>query len=452
MAAEQPKSPRVSVRFDGLEWETSLLKEYNIDSAYMTSTDAFSFCVYEPDIDKLRDLELQPVSIYIDGNLQFRGRVEQSEIGRDHLAIRLQGRDYLADLVECHVDPALALSTNMTIEQAVKLAAAPIGVTKVSFDPAPWRNARLGSAVSSPLETPAFATAKLKEYKPNPGEGIFQLLSRLCVRLGCTVQPTMERDSVLIGAPDYVQDSAYSITRSRSTPQSSQNNVISAVARRDYSKFPTIVLVTGQASKTSAKTRATVSASSDSGPKNPGRLDPSILARAYRTFFGADETPPAKPPSKNTPQDIKTTDVARIRETILALLPDKYIDAPNAGIWTHRITPTSPFKGFPSVLYRLLYLRDELGKDTNQIANTATRAAAERFKDCLQYEVTFRGHSDPVTGRTYSPDTMIDVSDDICGVYERMWIERVTFSYQPGTGATTTITCWRPNSFEIGAD
>lgn len=438
MAAEQPKSPRVSVRFDGLEWETSLLKEYNIDSAYMTSTDAFSFCVYEPDIDKLRDLELQPVSIYIDGNLQFRGRVEQSEIGRDHLAIRLQGRDYLADLVECHVDPALALSTNMTIEQAVKLAAAPIGVTKVSFDPAPWRNARLGSAVSSPLETPAFATAKLKEYKPNPGEGIFQLLSRLCVRLGCTVQPTMERDTVLIGAPDYVQESAYSVSRSRNNPQSAQNNVINAVARRDYSKFPTVVLVTGQASKTSAKTRKAVAASSDSGPSNPGVL--SANARAAATTSGGP------------PQKLAATDVANIRETILALLPDKYIDAPNAGIWTHRITPTSPFKGLSSVLYRLLYIRDELGKDTDQVANTAARAAAERLKDCLQYEVTFRGHSDPVTGRTFAPDTIIDVSDEICGVFERMWVERVTFSYQPGAGATTTIVCWRPGSFGIGAN
>ena len=236
-AGQRLDEPSIDIFFDALGRNTRNVIEYSIDSAYMTSTDAFSFTLYEPDLSLIRNLELQPVSVYINGNLQARGRVEVTEVGHGPgLVLKCEGRDYIADLVECNIDPAVSISENMTLEQVVKIAARPVGIGTVSFDPRPWRNARTGIDIQSTLGPRKFQNAPLKDFKPNPGEGIYQFLARICARFGCTLQPTMERDKVLLGAPDYVQDAAYSVTRSIDNPKSAQNNVISAKARRDYTK------------------------------------------------------------------------------------------------------------------------------------------------------------------------------------------------------------------------
>jgi prophage tail gpP-like protein len=432
--------PSIAIRFEAQNRETRNVLEYSIDSAYMTSTDAFSFTLYEPDLSLIRNLELQPVSVYINDNLQVRGRVEITEIGQGPgLALKCEGRDYIADLVECNIDPAVGISENMTLEQVVKLAARPVGIGAVSFDPRPWRNKRTGVDIQSTLGARKFQNAPLKDYKPNPGEGIYQFIARICARFGCTLQPTMERNSVLLGAPDYVQDVAYSVSRSIDNPKSAQNNVINAKARRDYTKFPTVVLVTGKAGGAGAA-RQTVSATS----YKVGTVE----ALSYRLLesMGMKGKVDTKADAATAKTPTEATSVPRnIEETILALVPEGVTIIPE------RLPPT--VKYLPTdALYRLFYMRDNLGKDLDQVMNVAARNAAERLKDCLQYEVTFRGHKDPATGRTFAVDTIIDVSDEICDVNERLWVEHVRFGYEPNNGPTTTLTCWRPGSFGIGAD
>jgi prophage tail gpP-like protein len=99
-----------------------------------------------------------------------------------------------------------------------------------------------------------------------------------------------------------------------------------------------------------------------------------------------------------------------------------------------------------------MYMRDNLAKDAKQVQNIAARKAAERFKDCLQYTLTVRGHRDPVTNRMYTPNTVIGVYDELCDIEERLWVEKCTYTYSPGEGAKTQLVCWRPNSFGIGVD
>lgn len=431
--------PSIAIRFESLNRETRNVLEYSIDSAYMTSTDAFSFTLYEPDLSLIRNLELQPVSVYINDNLQVRGRVEITEIGQGPgLALKCEGRDYIADLVECNIDPAVGISENMTLEQVVKIAARPVGIGAVSFDPRPWRNARTGIDIQSTLGARKFQNAPLKDFKPNPGEGIYQFIARICARFGCTLQPTMARDSVLLGAPDYVQDVAYSVTRSIDNPKSAQNNVINAKARRDYTKFPTVVLVTGKAGGASAA-RQTVSATS----YKVGTIE----AIQYRLLESMGMKSKVATASGEFGKPTEATSIPRnIQETILTLAPE------GVKIISERLLPNVKYLPTGETLYRLFYMRDNLGKDLNQVMNVAARNAAERLKDCLQYDVTFRGHKDPATGRTFAVDTVIDVSDEICDVNERLWVEHVRFSYEPNNGPTTTLTCWRPGSFGIGAD
>lgn len=464
--AAKLSEPSLKIRFTDLGRETSNVKSYTLDSAYMTSTDAFSFVLYEKDVNLVRGLELQPVELYVDGNLQAVGRVEVTTVGgTDGLAIQCQGRDYICDMVECNVDPAVSINDKMKLEQAVKLAAKAVGVTDVTYDAARWRNQRAGGQIQTPVPQWSFQEAPLKDYKVNPGEGIYEFLARMCVRFGATIQPTLQRDTVLLSAPDYVQEAAYSITRSFSNPGSTKNNVLNATATRDYTKFPTVVLVSGKASGGPGQTRKAAATTSSSG-EIMQRFTPSTVWEPWYPFMrfpeeddiniyqvsGSDEQQEnnffsgyfQETEEKVAAETRATTVDSDIQKTIWSLLP------PGVAAWTRRIPPKSP--RLPVALYRLLYLRDTLAKDTKQLANTTARIAAERMKDSLQYEVTIRGHKDPETGRTYTPDTIIDVNDDICGIGERLWVEHVEFSYAQGAGPITKLTCWRPGSFGIGAD
>lgn len=426
----------LSIRLPDLNREITNIEKYSLDSSYMTSADAFSFTMFDRNLANIRNLELQPVELRINGNLQMYGRIEVTEIGgQGGLAIQCSGRDYMADLLECNVDPALALNEKMTMEQAIKLTARPVGIDSVSFDAARWRNERVGGAVETTIGTRSFKSAPLKNYKPNPGEGIYEFLSRLCVRFGCTLQPTLRSNTVLLGAPDYVQEPSYYVSRSILNPTSSANNIISATVKRDYTKFPTVVLVSSKTGGAAAQ-RTTVAATS---------AFPGIVPLVVKTVQSYFQPGPAKKTGGAGGSAPKpgTSVPSNIQQTIYELLP------PGVLAFTQRILPKET--ALPQGLYRLLYMRDTLSKDVDQAMNTAARIAAERLKDCLQYEVVFRGFQDPTTGRTFTSDTIIDVSDEVCDVSARLWVERVTFSYDPGTGPQTRLVCWLPGSFGIGA-
>ena len=117
--------PEILARFPAADFEIKRFKSYSLESDYTVSTDGWELSVYEEDakrIAKLRDLELQPIEILVDGAQQILGRVDITDIGGDGSAVTLQGRDYIADLVECHVDPALKFKEQMTLGDALKLA------------------------------------------------------------------------------------------------------------------------------------------------------------------------------------------------------------------------------------------------------------------------------------------------------------------------------------------
>lgn len=409
------------------------IEEYSIDSAYMTSTDAFSFKMYDPSSKYNRSLDLSRVIISIDGTTILRGRIDVTEIGGDTgSSITCQGRDYISDMVECNLDPAVALSEQMTLEQAIKIAAGPVGISEVSFDAARWRNARVGAQVETTAGTRSFQNAPLKDYKANPGEGIYEFLNRLCVRFGCTMQPTTEYNTILLDAPDYTQESSYYVRRTLENPNSATNDILSASVRRDYSKFPTVVLVSGKTGGAS-EARTTIAA------KSPAATNLEKFEIALLRVIQANLPPKVSAVSG------EATSVPGIQKILEALLP------PGMSYYTERIAPRSGFVPKFS-MYRLMYLRDNLAKDAKQVQNIAARKAAERFKDSLQYSITLQGHRDRVTNRMYAVNTIIGVYDELCDIEERLWIEKCTYTYSPAEGAKTHLVCWRPGSFAIGAD
>lgn len=379
---------RLRLRYDALGRETENVTAFRLESSYLTSTDAFEITLVEPDFELSRGLELQPVSIYLNGNLQMVGRIDKTARGRNGLAVTLQGRDYLSEMVECHVDPAVKIKKNSTLAQAIKDAAGTVGIANVVGDAGvTMRNLRTGANISGGPAPPDFAELKQDEYKLKPGEGIFEFLNGLVARHGALIQPTDKRDTVAIAAPDYGQDVTFLLQRYRVDP-TIVGSVLEAEATRDYSRFPTHVLATG---KRGAKGE----------PKQA--LFNQIQAELEDLLAGLIETERQLP--TNNPASIET-------------------------------------------LYRLWYLRDEQARTAAQIEKAAQRAFAERFKETLQYGPTVQGHTD-VDGRMYAVDTICRVIDEVADVEEELWVESCSLTYSKESGPRTEMAMWRKSAFVI---
>jgi hypothetical protein len=173
--------PLFSVNFELLDRSTTNIKSYSLESSFNTSTDAFKFDLYERDLDLRLNLELQPVKLSIDGAVQMVGRVDTTRMGERGHAVSVSGRDYMADLVECCVDPSLSLKSEQTLEAAILAAAGPAGITKVVGGTSKFRNIRTGYNNQTSTDDPTFLEIKLQDFKPKPGQGIYQFLKDIGV-------------------------------------------------------------------------------------------------------------------------------------------------------------------------------------------------------------------------------------------------------------------------------
>ena len=379
------------------------VKSYTIESDYTKSTDSFSVDVASEDPAKLWGLEVQPVEITIDGNATLSGRIDASTIS-DNVSASFTGRDYMADLVECGVDPSLKLSEGMTISDAITLAAGPVGITQVQgADVVALRNIRTGASLGSPPRPKAMA-AKLESNKPDPGKGIYDYLNTICVRLGCTMQPNpADRSMVVVSEPDFGQAPAYTIQRRLSPGDSASNNILTASANRNLSRFPTHSLITAKA-RPAKKAKV---------GKAVGKSKPAAhVSSDFNATVFEDQ------------RDIEKLTVKG------------------------RIKPGEP-GATNGRLYRLFYMKDDKAKNQTQLENKQLRILAERTKETLQYTATVWGHTN-WNGAMYAPNTIIRVQDELCQIFEELWVAGVTYSYSSGSGAKTEIRCWRKGTFQIG--
>jgi hypothetical protein len=385
-----PESKLV-VRFTGLGRETSNVKQWSIESSYLTSTDSFSLTLFEPDFELSRNLEMQPVELVVDGNLQLVGRVDRTRRGRDGTAIIVEGRDHISSLVESDTDPAVKIKKDSTLAQAIKDAAGTVGIANVVGDAGvTMRNLRTGAKIAGGPAPPDFTALKQGEYKPSGGkEGIYQFCTRLAARHGATIQPTDKRDTVALAAPDYGQDVTFVLQRYRGDP-TRVGNVLDGEAVRDYSSFPTVLLATG---------------------KGGGKGEPK--------------------------QSLHAEIAAELEERLAGLVDT-----------SRRLPKDNP--GSIETLYRLFYLKDEQSRSPEQIAKAAQRAFAERFRKTLEYTCSVQGHrGEGGDGAMFAIDTIAKVTDEVADVEEDLWVESVTLSYSKESGPRTDLKCWRKSAFVI---
>ena len=389
------KAPEVIIRFPALGREFTSPISYRLDSDYFASTDGFEIELYHPDPEMTRGLELQPIEVFIDGTSQLVGRVDVTEIS-DSRAVTIQGRDYIADLVECNVDPTLKILKGESVAQAIIKAAWPVGIGKVlGDDQVLLRNVRTGTNIASGKSSVSgFQEFKMEDFKPEAGDGIFEFVNRIAARHGGTLQPSTVRSELVFSAPNYDQEPACHL---QVIDNSAATNVISATARRDFSTVPTHALFLGRGGDV-AKKQSSLNATYNIS------ICLAELSEGYALDAGAD---------------------IRSRTPETRRLPDQG-KTPALGV-------------DEGEFYRLLYHKDDSARNQGQIESALARSVSERAKDTLSYTCTVRGHSDPRTGALYAIDTIASVNDEIRRVDEEMWVSGRTFSFDAESGPTTEL-------------
>jgi prophage tail gpP-like protein len=371
---------------------------WSIDSSFLTSTDGFEFQFIGETVESKTGLELAPVELFVDGQSMLFGRIDVTVIGDvSPSVVTVRGRDYIADLVEGDIDPnAMSIVAGVTLEDAILQVCGTYGITHIEAGPEARQLARTKKQ-QKPTKRPR--KKQLRDDKPEPGQCAYDFCNRILARHGLTMQPASAPHKVVLQAPNYSQDPIGRIVRKNT--QFAAGNVIKGVATRDYSKCPTYAMFTGRQGAAAEKSSRT---------KN--QWDIGEVADGYQG-------------------DLKDT----LMQWALG----------------GRRLPKNRAAIVPRALYRLLYWRDEKAKTQEQIDNSALRAVAERLKDTLRYEVTLRGLVNPDTGFYWANDTIVDVDDDVAMVHEKLWVASRRFTFD-GTKLTTTLECWRPGTFQIGAD
>lgn len=400
---------KLTVRFEELGVEESrTIKSFSIKSSYLTSTDGFEFTFIPRDLAVFRDLECQPVELLIDGKSQLVGRIDKTRIGNDGVAVTCEGRDYIADIVECNVDPTFIVKESTTLGDAILEVCAPCGISElVSNSDLAIQNLRSGTAHRIKKGGSAKKARRsrkpkdpLRDYKPRTGEGAYEYCNRMASRHGATLQPSNKRSLILLDEPDYEQEPIFDIHITAGQRGGTRNNVQSAEAVRDYSRFPTFCLATGRQAGRAAELAA------------PG-------SREYQIAKYAEGL---------------TGEAKRILSA--------------ARVIQGRQKP-GDFKTKPPQLYRFLHVEDNEARTLDELDFAALRAVAERYKDTLQYTVKFVGHTDPATGSLYTVNTMGRVIDEVRGIDEMLWVAERSIDFTPSQGATCDATLWRAGAFQI---
>ena len=373
-----------------------LIQSYSIDTGYLTSTDEWSVVLYDTDKARLRNMQLEPITLSVFGVPQLIGWVEKISRGADG-SVRISGRDYMSQLVECNVDPTVAIKESDTLEQAIKAVAGPCGITKVTGDGSALRNTRTGVSTGGGAP-PDFLSLKPGELKPTPGQGVYEFLNRIAARHGATLQPGLSRSEIVVTAPNYSSKPVYTLRRTDDPNRQRSNNVIAASSDEDWSRAPTVGLVSGQITKPGEAAQ-------------PKSFDWDMIAELQ--VNGGD--------------------------ALAATVSSKVVHT--------RIKPGGAGPG--NKVYRLIYFKDTESRNVSQLHKAIQRAICERLKDSLSYQATVIGHQDPKTGAVYSVDTIASVSDDVCDIHENLWIASRRLTYEQDAGPQTQLELIRPGSFVL---
>jgi prophage tail gpP-like protein len=400
--------PRIEV--EGVGAYTNI-EAYRINGDYLTPTDEWEVTLYNhKDPAQLRRIfrPKRPIKLYLGDTLQMVGRIDGHEgTGNGQRSLRVYGRDYLADLVDAGIDPAVRIKKGESLWALLLTAFEPWGIdTSIgNFDA--MRNATTGKNPFTGQPARDFKALTVEESKPTAGQGAFEWGSGIAARHGATIQPSTKRNEICICEPEYNQGALYQFTRKKS----GECNIESGTARVDWSDVPTVTVATGRGAA--------------SGTKATG------LALTVPSF------------SEGSPSELYKN--REIQYTITG--PNSGVAAVES-VFNPKQKVTVLYDS-PAPWYCPMYYQDKESKNREQLERGVRRMLSERLRKTLMYEVEVQGLCDRASGAVYGLDTIAHVTDEIEDVDEDLWIFGRTLTQDPGRGPTTRLQLIRPKSLML---
>ena len=438
MRQVQTNTPLLKLQLDANGEVLDTLEDWSLDEGYWESADTFR-CTLITDRFKPSELFIQPVTLILGDVPWMKARIEVVESDDNQVTINLSGRDYISEIVEGHVSPDFKITEKTSLADAILQAAKPYGIDTILGDgDMPLRKIRCGYTAGTKSSVD-FKAVKLDELQPKDGQSVYEFCNRLAARSGCTIQPHISRDTLVLAVPNYQAPPAYELRRSRDRIASPGNNVMSARCTRDGTHWPTVLRITGGTRSEIGGFAATKAPDADTrSPVRPGAA--TFAEGVDKNWVNAKQ----ETSIQRLKADFATADVAQI------IAPTLGAELAGKGFGSVR-TATSPALP-PGTLYRLYRQDDNELRTPEQVMSLGARVLGERLKATLVYSCKVRGFADPATGRRWTVDTIVNVRDEIADVDEPLWIQTVTRSWSRTGGAITELSMIRPGVVLVGAD
>ena len=447
---------------------------YSFTSDFLTPTDSFHFTIGDPEYVKgvsgsVR--EGMTVTLRIAGKPICTGVIDEVAMGADRsggTVFECNGRDILGDVVDGTISPYAKFTAQDSLAKVIETVMGPYGIRTIAEDNNANRSLRVGNQFGSAKvkepegssrrrvirkrgasnrAAPGSPTKKFLKYeaKPYPGEGAYEFCHRLAKRAGLHIWAKADGSGVVIGKPDYSQESSFELVRRvsgfRGADRGEHNNIISGHVKYSRVNQPSVIIAAGKAGGgdfARATMRVLMVNELIARQTNKELTDgvKAFLAQWADDRFGSTK-------------DLKIPDNAD-GAAILKALEESLKKSNKAYVITDQ-----DFKGegeipkslTPYPFCRPLYLVDQESNNLEQLINFTKREMASRQMQALEVHYEVAGHTQDQ--KVWATDTMVDVEDDVANLYETLWVKTVTFTKSRSGGTRTNLTLIRPNTLRL---
>lgn len=443
LAQGQSELDTVVLRLPNTSTEIQRFEHYRVTSRYLTPCDQFEFTLGDEDLDAALEALVPgtPVEIAVNDRLVMTGAIDNRTIASSRhggTVLHVVGRDILGAVVSSNVDPSFKFSESLSVLDVAAAVLAPFGIATIYNDGSLNVNVMTGrgqkgkpASESASVQLPkleladdgtitttyatvsvsqvgnkeSLKTLKLQQIKPHFGEGAYEYLERIVSRFGMHAFASADGSGVVIDEPDFTSPAQYAVKRSR---VSADSNVEQGHVELDLDSQPSCIFAQG------------VQSGLFSEPKS------TLQVIMVNELVGTDESGRPLPEVQNVIARYKGAKVLPLRSELV----------PTRKAFNDRL------------IARPMFLKDDESRSIAQLELFVRRKMAERQHKALTAKYTISGHTQRDV--PWSVDTMVSVQDEVAGVAENLWILERTFEKSRHGGTTTTITCVRPFTLELG--
>jgi len=432
--ADESDSQSVSITFKRTGLELKHFESYDFTSDFLTPADSFSFHFgtdeegVTPELQESLKLGAE-IQLKIEGNVLATGHIDDIEFNADRgsgTMVSIHGRDKLGQALDAVADPTFKLPNGGTLAELIKQQFSPFGWSSdddFEIDNEANRDAKKGKRGIKIKSSSSSSSSKKKHKKKKGGKGnkrledfilhqtkpynhesVFHFCSRVAQRHGLWIWASADGSQLIVSTPDYNQEPAFLLHRGRD----GKGNILSGGVHYNLSEQPSIIIADGFSV-------------GGGGEFGHGRIKAHIvnptLADLHKTQIDAL--------------------LAKHKGTVKNIL--------NQAAYPYPIDPSLPF--------RPMFLHDDESKTQEQLNAFVKREMSLMYRKALtaRYVVEGHGQTDGDAFVAWTPDTVVNVDDEISGMFEQLYVLGVGYHKSRGSGTTTSLDLVRLYSIDFDA-